>query len=204
MRSKSSRTWLHEHFNDEYVKRSVAEGWRSRAAFKILEIDARDRLFKPGMRVLDLGAAPGSWSQVAVSRVGPKGRVVALDILPMQPLHGVEIIQMDFREQQALGQLTALGVAPCDLVLSDMAPNISGVRAADQAAAMYLAELALDFSQESLRVAGTLVVKVFQGAGFDELLRTMRGEFATVQVRKPKASRDRSREVYLVGKQKSV
>ena len=204
MRSKSSRTWLHEHFNDEYVKRSVAEGWRSRAAFKILEIDARDRLFKPGMRVLDLGAAPGSWSQVAVSRVGPKGRVVALDILPMQPLHGVEIIQMDFREQQALDQLTALGVAPCDLVLSDMAPNISGVRAADQAAAMYLAELALDFSQESLRVAGTLVVKVFQGAGFDELLRTMRGEFATVQVRKPKASRDRSREVYLVGKQKSV
>jgi len=198
--SKSSQKWLQEHWNDEYVRRCATEGWRSRAAFKLLELDSKDRLLKHGMQVVDLGAAPGGWSQVAAKRVGNDGRVVALDILAMEPLPGVEFIRGDFREQLALDQLAALSVDDCDLVLSDMAPNISGVRAADQAGTMYLAELALEFSRNTLRRGGKMVVKVFQGAGFDEYLKSMRDTFTSVQVRKPKASRDRSREVYLVGK----
>jgi 23S rRNA (uridine2552-2'-O)-methyltransferase len=199
MPSKSSRRWLDEHFSDQYVKRSQKEGYRSRAAYKLLELDAKDHLLKPGMTVVDLGAAPGGWSQVAAEKVGDKGRVVALDILPMDALLGVDFMQGDFREQLVLDELLALNVSPCDLVISDMAPNMSGIKVADQAGSMYLAELTLMFSQEHLKPGGNMTVKVFQGAGFDEFLRDMRASFSKVVVRKPGASRSRSREVYLVG-----
>ena len=199
-RSKSSKRWLREHHQDYWVERARAEGWRSRAAFKLLEIQRKDRLLRPGMRVLDLGAAPGSWSQVAAREVGARGIVVASDLLEMDPIAGVTFIQGDFREQEVLEQLlAALGDEPVDLVMSDMAPNLSGIRTADQAAAMYLAELALDMARRVLAPEGTLVVKVFQGEGIDDFRRDFRETFKRVSTRKPVASRDRSPELYLVG-----
>ena len=199
-RSKSSRRWLREHHEDHWVERARTEGWRSRAAFKLLEIQRKDRLLRPGMRVLDLGAAPGSWSQVAAQEVGARGTVVASDLLEMEPIAGVTFIQGDFREQEVLEQLlAALGDAPVDLVMSDMAPNLSGIRPADQAAAMYLAELALDMARRVLAPEGALLVKVFQGEGIDDFRRDFRETFRRVSTRKPSASRDRSPELYLVG-----
>ncbi len=198
-RSKSSRRWLDRHVSDEFVKRAQREGYRSRAAYKLLEIQERDRIFKPGQVVVDLGAAPGGWSQVARSLVAPGGRVLALDILPMEPMADVEVLEGDFREDAVLQHLReVLGERSIDLVISDMAPNVSGVAAVDQPRAMHLAELALDFARESLKPGGALVLKVFQGAGFDELVRALRLSFVRVVTRKPKASRPASREVYLV------
>ncbi|OGI43997.1 MAG: 23S rRNA methyltransferase [Candidatus Muproteobacteria bacterium RBG_16_64_11] len=218
-RTKSSRAWLAEHFTDEYVKRARKQGFRSRAIYKLEEIDARDHLFKHGMTVVDLGAAPGGWSQYARSRVGPKGRVLALDILPIDPLPGVEIMLADFTEPAALEQLDrSLAGRPVDLVISDMAPNISGIGVSDQARTMYLAELALDFAVHNLRPGGDFLVKTFQGQGFNEFFRRLQGGFADgtearaagqgrpvcgfakVLTRKPKASRARSREVYLLAR----
>lgn len=196
-RSKSSARWLKEHFSDEYVRRAKVEGLRSRAAFKLDELLERDRLLKPGMVVVDLGAAPGGWSQLVRQRLGESGRVLALDTLPMQGIGGVEFIEGDFREQCVLDALMeSLGGAPVDLVLSDMAPNISGIETADQARAMHLAELASDFACKCLRPGGSLLVKLFQGRGFDDYVRGLREGFARVTLRKPKASRARSREVY--------
>jgi 23S rRNA (uridine2552-2'-O)-methyltransferase len=199
-RSKSSRRWLDRHFSDEYVKRAQKEGYRSRAVFKLLEIQEKDRLLAPGMRVADLGAAPGGWSQVAGRLVGDKGRLVALDLLPMDPLPGVTLIQGDFREEEVLTQLReALAGEPLDLVLSDMAPNMSGT-AADQPRLMYLCELALDFAVKHLKPGGALVIKTFQGEGFDDFLKTLRQHFRQVASRKPKSSRRESRELYLVAR----
>ncbi len=196
-RSKSSARWLKEHFDDEFVKRAQAEGLRSRAAFKLDELLERDRLLKPGMVVVDLGAAPGGWSQRVRQRLGDSGRVIALDVLPMQGIGGVEFIQGDFREDAVLESLAArLDGAPVDLVLSDMAPNISGIEVADQARAMHLAELAAEFAQQHLKPGGSLLVKLFQGRGFDDYVRDLRSGFARVTLRKPRASRARSREVY--------
>ena len=204
-RSKSSKRWLKEHFDDPYVKQAQQSGLRSRSAFKLIELDDKDGLLRPGLTVVDLGAAPGGWSQVAVERVGEHGRVIALDILPMEPLTGVTVLEGDFTEDAPLQALeAALDGNSVDLVMSDMAPNISGVAVADQARAMYLAELALAFAQEHLAPGGDFVVKVFQGEGFDDYLRELRAAFDTVQVRKPKASRPRSREVYLVGRGRRV
>ncbi len=198
-KSKSSRRWLDRHFNDEFVKQAQKEGYRSRAVYKLLEIQERDRLLKPGQVVVDLGAAPGGWSQVARKTVGAKGAVVALDILPMEPLPEVEFIQGDFREDAVLQKLrNLLDGRAVDLVISDMAPNVSGMAAVDQPRAMYLCELALDFAREVLKPGGGLVVKVFQGEGFDQYVRDLRDAFGKVVTRKPKASRARSREVYLV------
>jgi 23S rRNA (uridine2552-2'-O)-methyltransferase len=200
-RSKSSQDWLRRHFDDPYVKEAQKAGYRSRAVFKLLEIQEKDRLLKPGQVVVDLGAAPGGWSQVAVEVVGKAGRVFALDILPMEPLEGVTILQGDFTEETVYQRLlSALAGRQIDLVLSDMAPNISGMRVVDQPRAMYLAELALDFAHAALRPGGDFVTKVFQGAGFDPYLKLLRGAFAKVTVRKPKASRAESREVYLVAR----
>ena len=199
-RSKSSRRWLDRHFNDEYVKRAQQEGYRSRAVFKLLEIQEKDRLLGPGLRVADLGAAPGGWSQVAVRLVGDQGRVLALDILPMDPLPGVTFIQGDFREAEPLARLReALGPEALDLVLSDMAPNMSGT-AADQPRLINLCELALDFALRHLRPGGALVVKIFQGEGFDAYLKTLRRHFRQVSSRKPRSSRRESRELYLVAR----
>jgi 23S rRNA (uridine2552-2'-O)-methyltransferase len=199
-RSKTSKQWMREHVNDPFVQRAQKEGYRSRAAYKLLEINERDRLLKPGTVVVDLGATPGGWSQVAAAR-GCK--VIALDLLPLQPLPGVEFIQGDFREEEALAQLEEkLGGKPVGLVISDMAPNISGIDMSDQARAMHLAELALDFAARHLQPGGTFLVKVFQGAGFEDYFRLMRGHFARVATRKPKASRDRSSELYLLGLEK--
>ena len=198
-RRKSSRRWLDRHFNDEYVKRAQQEGYRSRAAYKLLEIQAKDRLLKPRMRVVDLGAAPGGWSQVCRKLVCEGGQVMALDLLPMEPISGVTFIQGDFREDGPLEQLRAdLRGEAVDLVLSDMAPNVSGMAAVDQPRAMYLCELALDFAEEVLKPGGALVVKAFQGEGFEAFLQRLRTTFAKVVSRKPKASRARSRELYLV------
>lgn len=198
-RSKSSKGWLKEHFDDAYVKRSQQLGYRSRASFKLLEIDARDHLFKPGMTVVDLGAAPGGWSQVAARRVGPGGRVIASDILPIDPIEGVEFLQGDFTEQVVLDRLREMtGVAGAALVLSDMAPNISGVKAIDQPRVMYLAELALEMAHSVLAADGSMLVKVFQGEGLDQYQAALRSSFRTVKVRKPDASRARSSEVYLL------
>lgn len=200
-RTKSSRRWLKEHFDDPYVKRAQQEGYRSRAVYKLLEIDERDHLLHPGAAVVDLGAAPGGWSQLAASRVGAKGRVLALDILPMEPLPGVDFIQGDFTEQAVLDALLArIGPGKAGLVLSDMAPNITGMRSVDQPRAILLAELALDMAVKVLSPGGALLVKVFQGEGFDEFLRTLRAAFEHVTVRKPKASRARTNEVYLLAK----
>lgn len=196
-RSKSSSRWLKEHFDDAFVKRAQAEGWRSRAAFKLEELLDRDRLLKPGMVVVDLGAAPGGWSQLVRSRLGDTGRVVALDILPMQGIAGVEVIEGDFTEAPALRELeSCLEGTKVDLVLSDMAPNMSGVAVADQIRAMHLAELALAFARDWLKPGGSMLIKLFQGVGFDEYLRDLRADFERVTMRKPKASRARSREVY--------
>jgi 23S rRNA (uridine2552-2'-O)-methyltransferase len=198
-RSKSSRRWLDRHVNDAWVQRAQAEGWRSRAAFKLLELDDRDRFLRPGSRVVDLGAAPGGWSQVAAARVGAKGRVIALDVLPMEPVPGVTFLQGDFGTDAVLEALRAeVGARAIDVVISDLAPNVSGVALVDQPRAMHLAELALDFAGECLVEGGTLVTKLFQGIGFDELVAAVRRRFKRVAVRKPKASRPESREVYLV------
>ncbi|BBD80615.1 23S rRNA (uridine(2552)-2'-O)-methyltransferase RlmE [Aerosticca soli] len=196
-RSKSSSRWLREHFNDPYVKKAQAEGLRSRAVYKLEELIERDRLLKPGMQVVDLGAAPGGWSQLVRRELGDTGRVIALDVLPMPGIAGVDFIQGDFREEAVLRALEEqLGGRQVDLVLSDMAPNMSGVALSDQIRAMELAELALDFCRHWLRPGGAFLVKLFQGAGFDDYLRSLRAEFARVTMRKPKASRARSREVY--------
>jgi 23S rRNA (uridine2552-2'-O)-methyltransferase len=196
-RSRSSERWLREHFKDPFVKKAQAEGLRSRAAFKLEELLERDRLLRPGMVVVDLGAAPGGWSQVAARALAGRGRVVALDILDMTPLPGVEFLQGDFREDAALAALQALlGDDRADLVLSDMAPNMSGVDQVDQARAMHLAELARDFAQEWLRPGGALLVKLFHGVGFDDFVRDLRRRYDKVVVRKPAASRARSPEVY--------
>ena len=198
-RSKTSNAWLAEHFNDEFVKRARKEGYRSRAVYKLQEIDARDRLLKPGMTVVDLGAAPGAWSQYLVERVGRTGRVIALDILPMEALPGVEVLQGDFTEEATLKTLLdALGGRPVDLVISDMSPNISGVDSADKARAMYLSELALDFAAQVLKPGGAFLMKVFQGSGFSELYKVIQGKFTRVVSRKPKASRARSAEIYVL------
>lgn len=196
-RSKSSTRWLQEHFSDPYVKRAQAEGWRSRAVFKLEELIERDRLLKPGMVVVDLGAAPGGWSQVARERLGEKGRVIALDILPMQGIGGVEFILGDFREETVLHQLEqALDGAAVDLVLSDMAPNLSGMATVDQPRSMHLVELAEEFAATHLRSGGAFLTKMFQGEGFDEFVRRLRKGYERVSIRKPKASRARSPEVY--------
>lgn len=200
-KTKSSKGWLREHFTDEYVKRAQKEGYRSRAIYKLREIDERDGLLKPGMTVVDLGAAPGGWAQYARERIGPSGRVVAVDLLPMDPLPDVDFIQGDFTEPGVLESvLTVLAGRPVDLVISDMAPNISGIAVSDQAKAVYLGELALDFARQTLRRGGGLVLKTFQGQGFTELLREMRTSFEQVVTRKPAASRARSSEIYLLGK----
>lgn len=197
---KTSKAWMHEHVTDHYVQRAKAEGWRSRAAFKLMEIDEKDRLLRPGMVVVDLGAAPGGWSQVAAERVGSGGRVLALDLLDMAPVAGVEFIQGDFREDAVLAELTFRLVGrPVDLVISDMAPNISGIAATDQARSVHLAELALEFASRHLKPGGNFLVKTFQGQGFDAFRKAMEEAFDKVVVRKPKSSRDRSSEVYLLG-----
>lgn len=202
-RTKTSKQWMNEHVNDPYVQRAQKEGYRSRAAYKLLEIDERDHLFKPGMVVVDLGATPGGWSQVAAARVGQGGKVIALDLLPLHPIPGVEFIQGDFREDSVLAQLEEkLGGRKVGLVISDMAPNISGIGMADQARAMELAELALDFSVHHLNPGGAFLVKVFQGVGFEDYVKLMRSHFGRVLTRKPKASRDRSSELYLLGRER--
>ena len=198
--SKTSKQWIREHVNDPFVQRAQKDGYRARAAYKLLELDERDHLIKPGMVVVDLGAVPGSWCQVVAQKLGVHGRIIALDLLPLQPLPRVEFIQGDFREDSVLAQLEAkLAGRQIDLVISDMAPNMSGVNLADQARAMYLAELALDFAVNHLASGGNFAVKVFQGAGFEDYLKSMRDHFVKVVARKPKASRDRSSEQYLVG-----
>ncbi len=200
-RTKSSKAWLREHVTDLYVKRAQTEGYRSRAAYKLQQIAARDKLFGAGMTVVDLGAAPGGWSQVAAQAVAPGGRVFALDVLELVPLPGVDYVQGDFSSEATLAELERLLAGrPVDLVLSDMAPNMSGIADTDQARMMALAELALDFALKHLKPQGKFLVKLFQGAGFEPFLRTMRTRFMQVLVRKPEASRSRSREVYLLGK----
>jgi 23S rRNA (uridine2552-2'-O)-methyltransferase len=199
-RSKTSKAWMQEHLNDPYVKLAQKDGYRARAAYKLIEIDDKDRLIKPGMVVVDLGSTPGSWSQVAVQRIKGQGRVVALDILPMVGIPGVDFIQGDFREDEVLAELEEmLHGQKVDLVISDMAPNISGMSSVDQPNAAYLTELAVDFSLKWLKPEGNFLVKVFMGTGFEEIMQIMRDSFEKVVTRKPKASRDRSTEVYLLG-----
>ena len=199
-RSKTSKSWMAEHVNDPFVQRAKSEGWRARAAYKLMEIDDRDKLIRPGMVVVDLGAAPGSWSQVAIKRVGESGRVFALDLLPMEPIGGVEFMQGDFHDEAFVERFEEmLGGRQVDLVMSDIAPNISGIPSSDQARSVYLAELALDFAQKHLAQGGRFLVKVFQGEGFDAFRKQMENEFKSVLVRKPQASRGRSSEVYLLG-----
>jgi 23S rRNA (uridine2552-2'-O)-methyltransferase len=201
-RTKSSARWLAEHASDEFVKRAKAEGWRSRAVFKLAEIQERERLLKPGIRCVDLGAAPGGWSQYAARIVGGSSRIVATDILPMDAIPGVEFVQGDFREESVLEQvLAAVGSEKVDLVLSDMAPNMAGIDAVDQPRSMYLAELALEFADRVLTPGGDALVKLFQGAGFDEIVREARRRYGRVVTKKPKASRTRSSEIYLLARQ---
>ncbi|MGE0582457.1 MAG: 23S rRNA (uridine(2552)-2'-O)-methyltransferase RlmE [Steroidobacteraceae bacterium] len=200
-RSKSSAGWLREHFTDPFVKRAHAEGWRSRAVFKLEEIDRKDRLIAPGMVVLDLGAAPGAWSQYARRKVGRKGRVVASDILEMEPLEGVEFLQGDFRDEEVFARLLAtIPARGVDLVLSDIAPNMSGTDAIDQPRSMYLCELALDMAAQVLKPGGSALIKTFQGSGFPELVASARGHFGKVKFAKPAASRARSPELYLLAR----
>lgn len=200
-KNKSVKAWIHEHVNDPYVLEAKRRCYRSRAAFKLVELAERDKLLRAGMTVVDLGAAPGSWSQVLRERVGPTGKIVAIDLLPMDGIAGVIVIQGDFREDDGLRALdAALSDSRVDLVVSDMAPNLSGIDAADQARSVHLGELALEFAVGHLRPGGDLLVKVFQGSGLAEFQRAMGGHFTKVYVRKPKASRDRSREAFLVGK----
>jgi 23S rRNA (uridine2552-2'-O)-methyltransferase len=199
-RAKTSKAWMKEHVNDFFVKQAKKEGYRSRAAYKLIEIAKRDRLFRSGMTIVDLGAAPGGWSQVAALELGDKGRIVALDMNEMEPLPGVTFIRGDFTEAEVLAELkNTLGKSPVDLVISDMSPNITGIAASDQARSMYLAELALEFCRERLNSGGVFLIKVFQGAGFQEFLQSMRMDFNKVVTRKPEASRDRSSELYLLG-----
>lgn len=200
-RSKSSQRWLREHFNDPYVKKAQAEGYRSRAVFKLDELIERDDLLKPGMTVVDLGAAPGGWSQLVNEKLKNRGRIVALDILPMQGISGVDFICGDFREDSVLAELEArLQGTQVDLVLSDMAPNMSGVDLVDQARAMHLSELALDFASRWLKPGGDFLIKLFHGVGFDDYVRNLRTAFTRVSIRKPKASRARSNEVYALAR----
>lgn len=200
-KNKTTKAWITEHVNDAYVQRARTEGWRSRAAFKLTEIDDKDKLLKPGMTVVDLGSAPGSWSQVAARRVAPGGRLIALDLLPMEPVPGVEFIQGDFHEDAVLQALSAaLAGRRVDLVLADMAPNMSGIGMVDQARVMVLAELTLDFCSLHLKPGGDMLVKVFQGDGFMELRRALQQQFHTLQMRKPAASRNRSAEIYLLAR----
>ncbi len=198
-KKSSSKAWLREHREDPYVQRAQREGYRSRACYKLLELDDRDRLLRPGMTVVDLGSAPGGWSQVAVERIGHHGRVVASDILPMDSIAGVSFIQGDFAEDEVFEQILAeIGEEGADLVISDMAPNMSGMAAVDQPRAMYLVELALDLAGHTLKPGGSFLAKVFQGEGFEALLADARARFDRVLTRKPEASRPRSREVYLL------
>lgn len=202
---KKSKQWMQEHVNDPYVQQAQKEGWRSRALFKLKEIDGRDRLLKPGMIVVDLGAAPGSWSQYAAKRIQPGGRLIALDLLDFAPLPGVEFIQGDFREDAVLERLkSSLAGRQADLVLSDMAPNMTGIAATDSVQVLSLAELTLEFARENLKPGGDLLVKVFQGAGFMELRRAMQAVFASLATRKPAASRDRSAELYLLARNRLI
>ena len=204
-RTKTSKQWMMEHVNDVYVQRAKAEGYRSRAAYKLIEVAARDKLLKPGMVVVDLGAAPGGWSQVAAAKTGAGGRVIAVDLLPMDSLRNVTFLQGDFRDETVAQALEReLAGRPIDLVLSDMSPNISGIALSDQARAMHLAELALEFAVKHLKPGGSLLVKVFQGSGFQEFLREMRSCFMRVMTRKPEASRGRSNELYLLGKERKA
>ncbi len=200
-RTGSSQRWIEEHESDPFVLAARKEGYRSRAAFKLIELQERDQLIRPGMRVVDLGAAPGGWSQLAAAWVGPAGRVVASDLLPMDALAEVAFIQGDFTEDMALAEIQdALGNGPVDLVMSDMAPNISGNKAIDQPRAMLLAELALEFSRENLKPGGDFLVKVFQGDGIEAFRKDIKHLFAELKTRKPRASRDRSRETYYLAR----
>ncbi|MGN5519394.1 23S rRNA (uridine(2552)-2'-O)-methyltransferase RlmE [Halopseudomonas sp. Lyrl_26] len=200
-RSKTSKGWLKEHFDDPYVKKAQKDGYRSRASYKLLEIQEKDRLLRPGMTVVDLGAAPGGWCQVASRLIGERGRIIASDILPMDGIADVTFIQGDFTEDEVFEQiLAAIGGQPVDLVISDMAPNMSGTPAVDQPRAMYLCELALDMAARVLRPGGDFLIKVFHGEGFDDYYRDLRTRFDKVLTRKPGASRDRSRETYLLGR----
>ncbi len=200
-RSKSSSRWLKEHFVDAYVKKSWQDGYRSRAAYKLLEINERDHILRPGMTVVDLGAAPGGWSQIAVKIVGDKGKVIATDILLMEPLAGVDFLQGDFREQEVFDKLLEMVKGRnVGLVISDMAPNITGMASVDQPRAMYLAELALDMARKVLAPGGDFLVKVFQGSGFDAFHKEIQPLFDKVLIRKPKASRPGSREVYVLAR----
>jgi len=198
--TKTSKQWMREHINDPYVQQAQKDGYRSRAAYKLLEIDERDHLLKAGMVVVDLGATPGGWSQVAANKVGDKGKVIALDLLPLVPIPRVEFILGDFREDSVLAELEEkLGGKQIGIVISDMAPNISGIDLSDQARSIYLAELALEFAVKHLKPGGAFLVKVFHGVGFEDYVKIMRKHFARVVSRKPKASRDRSNEVYMLG-----
>jgi len=200
-RSKSSSRWLEEHVNDPYVKQAQIDGYRARAAYKLIELNEKDKLIRSGHLVVDLGSAPGSWSQIAGRMVGVKGRVIASDILPMDSVEHVDFIQGDFTEEAVFNQiLAAMKGRQADVVISDMAPNISGVDAADQAASMYLVELALDMARQVLKPKGDFVAKVFHGEGYDDYVKDVRTSFEKVVIRKPNASRPRSREVYVVGK----
>jgi len=200
-KSKSSKGWLKEHFDDEYVRRAQQDGYRSRAIYKLIEIDKKDRLVKPGMTIVDLGAAPGGWSEYCVKKLGKKGVIIALDILPMEPIEGVTIIEGDFREDAVIDELMAVMASDdksgkADLVVSDMAPNISGMDPVDMPRAYYLCELALDLARQALNPGGGLLVKLFQGEGFEEYSKELKASFSKVVMRKPKASRPRSREIY--------
>lgn len=200
-RSKSSGRWLQRHFDDAYVRRAQQAGYRSRAAFKLLEINERDHILRPGMTVIDLGAAPGGWTQVAAKIVGERGRIIALDVLPMDSISGVRFIQGDFREDAVFAALLEMmGEQRADLVISDMAPNISGMKSVDQPRAMYLADLALDLARKVLSPGGCLLVKAFEGEGIEAFRRELQASFKTVVTRKPKASRPSSREVYMLAK----
>lgn len=201
-KSKSSKSWLKEHFDDEYVRRSQQDGYRSRAIYKLIEIDKKDRLVKPGMTVIDLGAAPGGWSEYCVKKLGKNGTMVALDILPMEPIDGVTIIEGDFREDAVFDEIMAVMAsndvsgAKADLVISDMAPNISGMGSVDMPRAYYLCDLALDLARQVLKPGGGMLVKLFQGEGFEAYNKELKSSFSKVIMRKPKASRARSREIY--------
>jgi len=198
-KTKSSHRWLKEHFDDEYVKKAQKDGYRSRAVYKLQEIQEKDHILKPSMKVVDLGSAPGGWSQYAARIIGNNGRIIASDILPMDPIAFVEFVQGDFREQVVLDELlNLLGNDKADLVISDMAPNMSGTEAVDQPRSIYLCELALDMAQQVLKPGGSFLIKLFQGEGSEVFLQSIRKQFKVVKIRKPKASRPRSREVYVL------
>jgi 23S rRNA (uridine2552-2'-O)-methyltransferase len=200
-RSKSSSTWLQRHVSDPFVKKAQLDGYRSRSAYKLIELNEKDRLIRPGMRIMDLGSAPGGWSQVAGKLVGAKGRVLATDILPMEPIKNVDFIQGDFTEQAVVTELLNwLGGGKFDLIISDIAPNITGIDSADQASSMYFLELALDTVRQTLKPGATFVAKMFQGSGSDQYVKDLRTSFEKVLIRKPAASRAQSREVYIVAK----